>query len=1061
MPCTVRKHIIILLWLIPLVFRSGDLGAHTEESEFIAYPNRGQWESHILYRAAIRAGGVFFEKNGIALQLSAPEDLQHNREASDIVRMHGLKIEYIGATNAPDVTSGDAAGAPIHYFLGNDPARWQSGVQGTRQITYKNLYPGIDMIWNAVDGHLKYTAEVSRAQDFSLCKWKYTGADSVAIQPDGRLAIYTSVRTIYETRPVVWQWIEGKKQMREARYQVSGDTISFRIDNIIPDLGLTIDPSLIFSTYTGSIADNFGFTATYDNSGNLYAGGRVYAAGYPVFGPYQSTFQGVYDASISKFNASGTQMLYSTYLGGSDQEQPHSLVVNSQNELIVLGTTRSLDFPLVQAVQGTHAGMHDIFLTRFNAAGDQLLAATYLGGSGEDGFNSFSLDYNYGDQYRGEVICTEQDEILIASNTASTNFPVWAGSFQPNLSGTQDGVVARFSPDLHALLWCSYLGGNSSDAAYGIKTDSVGHVYVTGGTRSSNFPVTSNGYQISYQGNTDGFVCKISRDGTQILHASYIGTAGYDQSYFLELDNMNQVYLYGQSTGNMPLIPSPSGPVYANPSGRQFISCLDSSLSQFVFSTVFGSGRAGPDISPTAFLVDKCGNIYCSGWAASFQGVAYPSNTLLNTQGLPVTPDAMKLTTDGTDFYLAVFRKYASGLNYGTYMGGNISKEHVDGGTSRFSPEGIVYHAVCAGCGGNSDFPVTPGVSGPSNNSTNCNLAAFKLDFEPQAKADFTFATTSLCPPYSVQFTYQGLNADAYYWDFGTSSGDTSIAMNPEFAFPESGTFSVTLISTEFTCMGSDTIAKPIELNPTLFADRTYSYDPCNPYLTLQYTGLPSDSVHWIGSTGDERNGNFAAFQTNPPETFTVIMVSYIEHCTDTILDSFAYASAPPASFEYTLDTCSRFVQFYAGVPDSMQVLWDFGDGSLSEVLEPKHGFPKIGQYTVRLMVKGDTCTGVAEMVVNLAVESQNPLFIPNVFTPNGDGTHDLFVPELQSGDQYGLYILDRWGNLLFHTQDPSIYWDGQSRGNAVAEGTYFYILKSVDCSGLPIERQGRVQVMR
>jgi len=144
-----------------------------------------------------------------------------------------------------------------------------------------------------------------------------------------------------------------------------------------------------------------------------------------------------------------------------------------------------------------------------------------------------------------------------------------------------------------------------------------------------------------------------------------------------------------------------------------------------------------------------------------------------------------------------------------------------------------------------------------------------------------------------------------------------------------------------------------------------------------------------------------------------------------------------------------------------MQVLWDFGDGTLSETFDPRHGFPKIGIYKVKLFVMGDTCTGVAEREIDLAVESSNPLFIPNVFTPNGDGIHDVFIPELQSGDNFSLYILDRWGNLLFHTTDPAIYWDGRTSGNPVEEGTYFYVLKSMDCSGEPIERQGRVQVMR
>ena len=253
-------------------------------------------------------------------------------------------------------------------------------------------------------------------------------------------------------------------------------------------------------------------------------------------------------------------------------------------------------------------------------------------------------------------------------------------------------------------------------------------MYVCGGTLSPNFPTTAGAYQAARPGGVDGFAARISADGRTLERATYVGTAGYDQAQFLQLDAAGNPYLLGQTLGGA--FPVTAG-LYANRGGAQFIQKLSADLTTSLYSTVFGTGT-GPNLVPTAFLVDDCERIYVSGWGGFINQVTGPylGGT---TAGLPTTADAVQRATDGSDFYLAEFSPGLAGLEYATFFGELGGEgEHVDGGTSRFDKRGIVYQAVCGGCAGTQGFPVPPGANTYTNHngSDNCNNAAFKMDFQ-------------------------------------------------------------------------------------------------------------------------------------------------------------------------------------------------------------------------------------------------------------------------------------------------------------------------------------------
>jgi hypothetical protein len=597
---------------------------------------------------------------------------------SPLLDCHAYAVHFEGSNPDVEMKSEHKVPQYYNYFLGKDSTRWSGGVQGWQQISYQDLYPGIDMVLYTDGGKMKYDFELQPFADARSIALRFEGTEALSLDAAGNLNIRTSVNTIQEGAPVAWQMVNGVRTYVRCAYRLEQHTLTFDFpDGYDQSLALTIDPILIFSTFSGSTADNFGFTATYDATGNLYSGGNVYALGFPVtVGAYQVAFGGgagatAYDAAILKYNPTGTGLVYATYLGGFGGDQPHSMFVNGNDELVVMGTTEAADFPVtVGAYDVTHNGGFDIFVAKFNPAGTALLASTYVGGAADDGINApvlfslnpgFPLHFQYADEFRGDVNTDVVNEVFVASCTRSGDFPTTAGAFQPVFSpgGVQEGCVFKLDANLTNLVWSTFIGGSGEDAAYSLGLTPANTLYVAGGTTSLNFPVTAGALYPVYQGGqADGFVLEFTPTGNTVLNSTYIGTANYDQAYFVQLSLAGDVYVSGQSSGGLfPII----GPVYSNPNGGQFIISLDPTLSTNQLSTVFGTGSGAPDLSPSAFLIDKCGYVYFSGWGG------FLANS--TTVGLPLTNDAFQSTTDGSDFYLIVFNPNLASLFYASYIG--------------------------------------------------------------------------------------------------------------------------------------------------------------------------------------------------------------------------------------------------------------------------------------------------------------------------------------------------------------------------------------------------------
>lgn len=807
--------------------------------------NKGQWEKGVLYRAELPGGYLFLKNQSMVYVLYDAREVmaQHARKplqpetnivTPQYIKAHGVEVQFAGSNPKVQLSPGSPDGSSYSYFIGKDPSRWGSQAGGFGEVLYKDLYPGIDFRIYAYKFTIKYEFIVHPGADASLIRLNYEGADGLSINKTGQVVVETSVGPFKEAKPYSFQEVAQRTREVPSNFILQENQLRFGLPNDYDhSQTLTIDPELIFSTYSGAQSDNWGHTATYDTQGNLYSGGTVFGASFPVsVGAFQVNFGGFVDTALMKFSPDGTRLLYATFVGGSATDIPNSLVTNSKGELFVYGTTASTNFATTgNAFQTTFGGGasitpidglglangSDIYVLRISANGQQLLGSTYLGGNGNDGLSSVSniLIRNYGDTFRGEIVLDKDENVLIVSSTNSTNFPLKNAS-QTTLAGRQDAVVSRFSPDLSTLQWSTYFGGGDFDAAFSIKpAPKTNDVYITGLTKSNNLPVREGTFKNRLSGVEDAFVAHFQND--QLVQASYLGTEAADGAYLLDLDPSGNVHVFGVTRGAYPV----SQGVYSDANSGQFIHALDPTLSRSIFSTVIGSKRGIPDISPTAFLVNECGNIYISGWGGVVnERTAY--NTQSSTNGMAVTSDAIQRTTNGNNFYLAILEAGAKSLLYATYFGSasppNAQEDrgdHVDGGTSRFDKNGVIYHATCA-CGG-TRFPTTPTAWSRTNNSDNCNNAAFKIDID-RLRADFDVYQGTVkdvvqgCAPLNLTFVNTSVGGVNYIWEVN-GAGFSREEAQSSYNFTKAGTYTVTLRAfNRLTCKREDIATRQIRV---------------------------------------------------------------------------------------------------------------------------------------------------------------------------------------------------------------------------------------------------------
>ncbi len=1016
--------------------------------------NKGQWNPDVVFRVDMQGSGCYLGRNGFSATLYDPKDYErvlsimhgHYRVApsspdSFKIHQHTYTVAFAGANPQPRIIPEKPVEGFNNYFIGNDPSKWASRCRVFQSIVYQDVYPGIDLRYYSLSGHLKYDLIVHPGADLSKVRLKYGYAGGLAVRA-GSLHISTTVGEAVEGIPEAYQPSNTGRTSVDCRYRVRDSTVTFEVRGYDPGTTLVIDPTLIFSSFTGSPADNWGFTATPGADGSMYLGG-IADAGYPTTpGAYQVNFGGEDgsgipgDIAIMKLSPDGSKRIWATYIGGSLQDQPHSLIENHNGELIIAGRSNSPNFPQTVPPVGPNGGW-DIVVCRLSADGTQLLGSMKIGGSGADGVNiaDYSvqgtniLKQNYGDDARSEVNVDGSNNVYLASCTQSADFPLSGGSFQTSLSGKQDGVVMKINPAVNSVIWSTFLGGSDYDAAYVIELNPTmpGNILVGGGTSSIDFPgVVPGVLQTTNAGGTcDGFLAWLVDNGNSVSlnRATYIGTAGIDQVYGVQFDKLGFPYVMGTTTGSWPIINAP----YNTPGSRQFIAKLQPDLSAFVYSTIWGTVSAEPNISPVAFLVDRCENVYVSGWGGKVNQIeGYLSS---GTTGLPITPNPVQRTTDGSDFYFFVMQKNALGILYGSFFGqnGGQFQEHVDGGTSRYDQNGVIYQGICANCGGGAIFPTTAGAWSTKNLSNGrCNEAGVKIAFNLAGVGSGIKATIVgrpafshiACIPMQVDFQDTIANATSYVWSFGDGSPDvTTSTPQTTHGYANTGVYQARLISlAPNSCNGADTsyVTLFARNNEALVDGLPFKLPPCDSLnyrfynLSKAPAGQAFTNTSFTWNFGDGSPSVTAGLDSidhgfPAAGSYTVVLTMVdTNFCNYPQSDTFNLNISPlvKAGFTVPSPACAPDDAIFTTIIHGGQhFIWSFGDGTGSTEVMPTHLYPAPGVYAIKELVIDSNSCNIADSTTQTITIVGSPVsafaWSPN---PSKENTPTLFTNNSSGG---------------------------------------------------------------
>jgi beta-propeller repeat-containing protein len=574
-----------------------------------------------------------------------------------------IKLDFLGANPEVKLEGEDRQHAVFSYFTGQ-PEDWHAAIPTFGKVVYRDLWPGIDLVYSGTVNALKYEFVVKPGADPKQIRMAYRGVSALNIKKTGELDVSTPVGGFEDGVPVAWQVIEGEKRMVSMHYALGAtqeDGIHpyhFDLGTYDPSLPLILDPViLVYCGYIGGASDDWGTGIAVDGQGNAYVTGWTESdeSSFPVtVGPDLTFNSGIYstDAFVARVNAQGTALDYCGYIGGADNDEGLSIAVDDQSNAYVTGLTRSDEssFPVTVGPDLTFNGVFDTFVARVNPQGTALDYCGYIGGAGEDFGAGIAVD--------------DQGNAYVTGNTKSdeSSFPVTVGPDLTYNGGNQDAFVARVNTQGTALDYCGYIGGGAGyEFGTGIAVDGQGNAYVTGRTPSdeSSFPVTV-GPDLTYNGFTDAFVARVNAQGTGLDYCGYIGGGDRDIGTGIAVDAHGNVYVTGSTRSDESSFPVTVGPdlTYnglSNGLPDAFVARVNAQGTGLDYCGYIGgiSNDGGAGIT-----VDDQGNVYVTG------------STWSDESSFPVTVGPYLTYNGGIDAFVARVNPQGTGLDYCGYIGG-------------------------------------------------------------------------------------------------------------------------------------------------------------------------------------------------------------------------------------------------------------------------------------------------------------------------------------------------------------------------------------------------------
>ena len=539
-----------------------------------------------------------------------------------------VTMQFAGGRHVAPVAGAELPGK-VNYIRGNDPALWKLGVPTYGQVKYQDVYPGVDVVYYGNQQQLEFDLVLKPGVDPGVVRMKFEGARKVSLDPAGQLVLETPSGKLCLPSPLLYQESSGQPthgpQTAGSRKKIAGhytlrhrNEVGFEIGAYDRTKPLVIDPTIVGGALFGGNSSTYGQAIALDSSHNIYLAGYTYASDFPTTsGTAQPGYDANQDGFVSKINSTGTSVIYSTYLGGSQYDYLNSIAVDSLDAAWVTGYTSSPDFPMMIPYQSTFGGGQDAVLAKLTPTGT-LYFSTYLGASG--GYTA------------GYGVAVDTNNNAYVTGSSSGEFPTTAGVLYPSTSGYH-AFVAKFNSSA-SILYATLLGGSSQEGAYAIAADASGNAYVTGYTYSSDFiGDPGGGARTMNAGNGDAFIAKLNPTGTApLLYFTFLGGSSFDEGTSIKLDSSSpaNAYVVGNTTST-DLHPT-AGVVGGSLSGGYdgFVAKLNGAGSAFSYITYLGGSRS--DFLQSLAVEPSSGDVYVTGYTESsnFPAVspveAFPSN---------------------------------------------------------------------------------------------------------------------------------------------------------------------------------------------------------------------------------------------------------------------------------------------------------------------------------------------------------------------------------------------------------------------------------------------------
>ena len=667
--------------------------------------NQGQADPQVKYTARGNGYAVFLTENKTVFALTSARSsgaissrsrgLQAKTKSIETPKSTAIDMRLLGGNLNPQISAGAELPGTVNYYVGSDSKNWRTGVKQYASVAYRDVYPGVNMLFHGEQRQLEFDFVVAPGANAKAIGMGFEGADKLATDASGNLVLTSSAGDVVLHKPVAYQEKDGKRENVEVAFDVRNhQQVGLQLGSYDRSRELVIDPSLSYATYLGGTAEDDGYAIAINGSGEAYVTGQTKSTDFPtVTGAYSTSYKAGFDVFVTKVAANGSSLVYSTYIGGLGDDSGTAISLDGSGNAYVVGGTASTDFPTTAGVvQTSHGTGLDAFVLELASNGGSLTFSTYLGGNGDDVANGVAVDTT---------------GVYVVGFTASTNFHTTLSPYQNGLNGTSNGFVTKLNTSGTTYAYSTYFGAGTGDVATGVAVDSSGNAFVVGSTPTSTFPTTLGAFQTTCGTGSncngalsDAFVTKFNPTGTSLLYSTFLGGEMSDQGLAIALDSTGDAYVTGLTQSHAFPVRPISGAIQGTFGGGiqdAFVTELNPTGTGLVYSTYLGGSA---DDAGNSIAVDGSKNAYVTGQT--------------NSTNFPKASATQNALGGQRDAFVTEVNAAGSSLVFSTYLGGSLN-ENVNASGGTLSPLGGIAvdstgaNIYVVGNTASTDFPKTSG----------------------------------------------------------------------------------------------------------------------------------------------------------------------------------------------------------------------------------------------------------------------------------------------------------------------------------------------------------------